>query len=117
MSHVITINIQHLYTLPENSTNRTAIKEKIIIFQAQKLKEYKAVTVKADKGSTLALTDEESYNETKEGFISSNVFASLDKDPTNTFQNNKKVFELQQRPYPQQINMAIHYLKSKSYFS
>jgi len=62
MSHVITINIQHLYTLSENSTKRTAIKEKIIIFQAKKLKEYKAVIVKADKGSTLALTDEESFN-------------------------------------------------------
>jgi hypothetical protein len=65
----------------------------------------------------LALTDEESYNETKEEFLSSNEFASLDKDTTNTFQNNKKVFELQQRPYPQQINMAIHYLKSNSHFS
>jgi len=79
MSHVITTNIQHLYTLSKNSTKRTAIKEKIIIFQAKKLKEYKVVIVKADKGSTLALTDEESYNETKEEFLSSNEFASLDK--------------------------------------
>jgi hypothetical protein len=85
--------------MSENSTNRTAIKEKIIIFHAKKLKEYKAVVVKADKGSTLALTDEESYNETKE-FLSSNEFATLDKYPTNTFQNNKKLFELQQHPYP-----------------
>jgi len=75
------------------------LKKKIIIFQAKKLKEYKAVIVKADKGSTLALTDEESYNETTE-FLSSNEFASLDKDPTTTFQNNKKVFELQQHPDP-----------------
>jgi hypothetical protein len=48
----------------------------------------------------LALTDEESYNETKEEFLSSNEFASLDKDPTTTFQNNRKVFELQQHAHP-----------------
>jgi hypothetical protein len=71
MSHVITINTEHLYTLSENSTKRTAIKEKVI-FQAKKLKEYKAVIVKADKGSTLILTDDESYNETKEESLSSN---------------------------------------------
>ena len=84
-------NIQKLYIQSQTNEHHNihAQTEKRLICQTkEKLISNNAVLVKANKGNTLIIEFQNSYQNKIQTFISNNNFMKIDKDPTKKYQNS-----------------------------